>query len=194
MRPLEAPVVRPATRGTRPSLFSSVVLSVFLWACGNPGPYAEWKTLEAPGGEYRLRYLEPPWEVIESEGTRVRLRVKNNAESFGDMDSTIASKYALVVDVVPRGPLRSAESARDAARRRGEEIVEPVRGLTTRSGAEGFEVITRQTSGERLFHRYSFVGRPGGGSVSLSYEAVPSLDEREVHEMVRSVDPDPEDG
>lgn len=167
---------------------------VAITGCGNPGPYANWKRYESPGGEYRLRYLDPPWEVIESEGTRVRMRVKNNAESFGGIDSSVASKYDLVVDVVARDPMRGAEGARATARGLGEEILEPVRPLTTRSGAQGFEVITRQTTGEHLYHRYSFVGRPGGGSVSLSFQAVPTLDEAEVDEMVRSVDPDPGGG
>lgn len=171
-----------------------LLLSVVGSACGNPGPYAEWKTFVAPGGEYRIRYLDPPWDLAEADDTRLHLRIPNNTESFAGIDSTVAPKYDLVCDVVGRAPLRNAQQARDAARRRGEEVVEPVRELVTRSGAEGFELITRQTSGERLYRRYAFVGRPGGGSVSLLFEAVPALDEGEVTEMIRSVDPDPEDG
>ena len=174
--------------------FALAVACLALAACGNPGPYPSWKTYTAPGGEYRFRYLDPPWDLAESEGTRVRLRIPNNTETFAGLDSSVAPKYALSVDVVGQPPMRAAEGARAEARGRGEEVVEPVSAFTTRSGAEGFELVTRQTTGEMLFRRYSFVGRPGGGSVSLFFEAVPSLAEREVTEMVRSVDPDPEEG
>lgn len=168
------------------------VVLVVLAGCGQPERYAEWRTYVAPDGEYRLRYLDPPWEVVDSDGATARLEVANNSERFAGRDSSLPAKYELTIGLEGgrAGMLARREVAR--ARDRGEEIVLEPSPIETRSGDTGFEVVTRETSGQFLNRRFVWIDRPGGGTVHLAFVTVPDPQEAEVDAMIESVDVDPE--
>lgn len=168
------------------------LLAPALLACGSPGDarYAGMRVHEPDDGSYRVRFLSPPWELVDHEGRRAVIEIPANATGFIDRDAGIPPKYRLVVDVV--GGSAASVSGADAASAaaRGETIVEPLRAIETDSGAMGFEVITRGTDASPRSFRYVSFDAPAG-VVHLVFEASPELDEPEVDAMVRAVEVGP---
>ena len=158
-----------------------------LAACGQPERDELWRVYDAPGGDYRLRYLEPPWELVDSEVTRARFIVQNNASALGGRDSSLSAKYELTVDVEAGAPRARAMADERGASGRRETVVVGTRAVRTESGDEGFEVITRAETGELLYRRFIYLSHPRG-VVRLLFEAVPNLDGPEVKAMVAAVD------
>lgn len=169
-----------------------LALSLCVSGCGQPDRYAEWKTYVAPGGEYRLRYLDPPWEVSASDGSTGRLVVENNASRFGDLDSSLAPKFELTVTLVSGGSARLAAAAAASAPARGEEVLVAPTPFTTRSEDVGVELVTRELRGELRYRRLLWIDRPGGATVQLQVLSVPEIRDPEVDAMLASVDVDPE--
>jgi hypothetical protein len=167
-------------------------LAVLTCACGQPGPYAEWKTFRHPDVGYTIRYLDPPWEVAEGEGTEIVLRVPNNAAAFGDIDSSMSPKYVLRITTPSGAPASLAATEQTAAVRRGETIVEPASPFVTRSGDAGMQLVTQQTDGEHLSRRWVWVSGDSR-TVQLRVDSVPLATEREVTVMLESLDVDPEE-
>lgn len=166
-------------------------LLVGVAGCGQPEPYAEWTTYVAPDGEYRVEYLDPPWELIDSDGSTVRLEVPNNSSRLGSRDASLAAKYELTITL--SGGRADARVSREVsrARARGEDILLDPSPVETRSGDEGFEIVTRETAPQFLFRRLVWIDRPGGGTVHLAFATVPHPQEAEVDAMIESVDVDP---
>lgn len=169
-----------------------VVLCLFGVGCGQPERYAEWKTFVAPGGEYRLRYLDPPWEVTASDGPTGRLVVENNASRFADLDSSLAPKFELTITLVSGGSARLAAAAAASAPARGEEVLVAPTPFTTRSEDSGVELVTRELGGELRYRRLLWIDRPGGATVQLQVVSIPEIRDPEVDAMLASVDVDPE--
>lgn len=171
-------------------------------ACGPSGeePRAGWKTYEPAGGEYRVRYLSPPWRVDSpTSGTTLTLRVPSNAEHFvPDAALIIPPKYLLTVDTEP-GTARDRIDAIDGTpddgmTADGETVVAGPRRVRTDAGDEGWELLTTFMVDDVLTRRRRvvFLDRPEGGVVSLMFEANPDLDEPQVDVMVAGVEVDPE--
>lgn len=162
-----------------------------LAACGQPGRYAQWKTLADDAGRYTIRYLDPPWERVDGAGAGALLRVPNNAAAFAGIDSSLSPKYELEIAVASGAPASLAAAESTSARARGEEIVTPVREIVTHSGDAGFELATRETTGELRFKRWAWVSGEAGTIVRLALTSVPDSNELEVDALFASLDVDP---
>jgi hypothetical protein len=180
---------------SRALVVSLLGLALTLASCGPDAsdPFSRLTVYDEPGGAYRVRYLKPPWELASSEGTSLTLRIISTTEAYtGIAETGVPDKYVLDVTVMGGGAAAHARADATAATRRGEEIIEPVREVTTRSGDTGFELVTRAEMPEVRSHRFVYLDRTGGGVVRLHFEANPQLNRPEVDEMVRAVDVDPE--
>lgn len=172
------------------------------FACGPSGeePRAGWKTYETEGGEYRIRYLSPPWRIESpTAGTTLTLKVRSNAEHFvPDAALIIPPKYLLTVDTAAGSAQDRIEALDgtpdDGMTADGEPIVAGPRRVTTEAGDEGWELLTTFMVDDALTRRRRvvFLDRPEGGVVSLEFEANPDLDEPQVDAMVTGVEVDPE--
>ena len=160
---------------------------VLLSACAPSGddPLNRLTTHEPETGEYRLRYLEPPWELVSASGTTTFLRIQSNAMSVAGVEGG-PGKYELTVSVEPGVPLRRAADELRAARGRGEEILgDGVRNVTTDEGVVGAELLTRESMVYALGHRRTvFFPLDGSRVVRLGFEATPALDTAEVDAMI----------
>lgn len=177
-------------------------LALAALGCGPDGdrPRAGWKAYEPPGGQYRVRYLSPPWEqVAPTTGTVLTLEIVSNAERFvPEAGLVIPPKYQLTVDVL--GPPSARERIgnlvgdEDGRTVDGEEIVAGPRPVRTASGDTGWELLTVFTvlDIEQLRHRrLVYFDRSGGGVISFDLVANPELDEPHVDQLVEGVAVDP---
>lgn len=171
-----------------------LLLSLLATGCGEPADerYAGLDVYDAPGGQYRVRYLSPPWRIEEAMGSTVTLEVESNAERFGVGMASAPPKYELVVSVIAGRSRGQMERAMSSAVDGGESIVVDAREVETNSGHTGWEFISVGEDFERNFRRV-FLDRVDGGVVRLRFEANPALEERQVDEMIRAVEPDPPD-
>ncbi len=147
-------------------------------------PFSRLSVYEPPTGEYRVRYLEPPWELLRSDGTTVALHIRSNAMIFGGVE-TGAAKFELTV-TVESGTVESRIAAEQTALAgRGETLLEGPRAIRTSEGTDGQELLSRIESartGERYF-RYVYFP-VDVRVVRLAFEATPSLDTAEVDAMI----------
>jgi len=173
--------------------FHLLVLVAVLAACGNPSHAELLRAHEAPDGEYRILYLDPPWSIMETDGAYVRLEVEANGVRFGDIDAdVIPPKYLLEVSA-PSGDAED-QIRRDERRARsdGDEIIRPATEAVTTSGAMGWDLNTsRLTSDGSRFSRVIYLDRTSG-VVRLSFGANSDLRHPEVDAMIADVLVDPE--
>jgi hypothetical protein len=153
--------------------------------CGNPAQYETWTLFESETNGYRLRLLAPPWRVGGEVRGVARFDVPPNQEADGGL---IPSKYLLEIDVVRGAPASLAQAAERAARERGDEILAPVREITSASGDGGSELVTQRS--DLRFLRSAFFVHPRG-TLRLSLESNPNPDHREVDALFESVEIDP---
>jgi hypothetical protein len=167
---------------------------LLLVACGNPSREDLLTPHESPGGEYRVFFLEPPWQVMENDGAFLRLEIEANATRFGDLDAgTVPPKYLCEVDVTGGSAARRIRDAERDARSAGDEIVRAATDVATRSGASGQDlVISRTTSDGTRFARVVYLDREDGGVVSVYFEANHDLRNAELDAMIGDVVVDPE--
>lgn len=171
-----------------------LVLAVAGCAPSADDPLSRLTTYAPPSGEYRLRYLEPPWELVSQRGTTVELRIPSNAMALAGIEAGPA-KFELVASAEPGRPeLRATDELRQA-RARGEEILGgAVREIETREGVRGSDLSTRHETAWGTRHRrivYLPVDRDR--VLRLAFEATPALDSREVDAMIAIVGIGPED-
>lgn len=167
-----------------PPMRTLAIALLFACGCGNPERYETWALFESETNGYRLHVLSPPWRIAgESRGV-ARFDVPPNQESDSGL---IPSKYLLEVDVVGGAPASLAQAAERAARDRDDEILEPVREITTASGAEGFDLVTQRS--DLRFLRSAFFAHPRG-TLRLALESNPNPDQREVRALFESVEID----
>jgi hypothetical protein len=162
-------------------------------ACGNPTHEELLVSHIAPGGEYRVLYLDPPWKLTSTEGPYFRLEIAATSVRFGDVDASLVPPKFLFEASIAGGTARvAAESAERAARARGDEVLRPVTDIATASGAAGFDVVTtRLTSDGSRFSRDVYLDR-SVGVVRIYIEANNDLRDPEVDVMIADVTVDPE--
>ncbi|HJL19154.1 MAG TPA: hypothetical protein RMH99_26050 [Sandaracinaceae bacterium LLY-WYZ-13_1] len=139
----------------------------------------------APSEEFRVRYLEPPWELVEGRGTTAILRIPSNAMTVGGAEGG-PPKFELVVTVEAGEPETQAAADLRAARRSGAEILsDGVRVVSTVDGVVGAETSTRDfdVRGER-HARIAYFPLDRGRVVRMAFEATPPLDTAEVDAMI----------
>lgn len=162
---------------------------IFAWvvACGPRGDDAypgltEW----APENAYRVRYPSPPWELVETEGTRARFEIRSpfrgvkNATGFAYFALTVTLEAGSAAD-------RAAREDRMATEAGHERIAAP-RPVVTDAGDTGFELLTRAAP---LHRRIVYLDRPDGVLV-MRFESIPSLDTPEVTAMILATSARPE--
>lgn len=168
---------------------------VAMSACGPPGDarFARLEVYDSPGGEYRVRFLAPPWQLIETDGSTARFEVESNASAVAGVPSgVVPPKYVLAVTVEPGRARARAEAALAQARARGHEVLVPVRAIDAEDGPErGFELVTRDDASPFRRFRTAFLGREGGGVVQLAFEGNPELDTPELDAMIAAVELSP---
>ncbi len=149
---------------------------------------------DAPGGQYRILYQAPPWELIETDGTYLRLEVEANATRFGDLDAgVVPPKFLFEADVGDGDAATRIRRDERSARREGAEIARPATEVTTREGATGLDFVSsRLTADGTRFARVAYLDRDGGGVVRLYFEANDDLDQPQVDAMIADVLVDPE--
>ena len=170
------------------------VTTIVLAGCGEDGDarYAGWTVYDAPGGEYRVRFLDPPWFIVSAEGAVLELEIESNAEHFRP-GSSAPPKYEFRATIGAGSAESSIAAEQAAAIGRGEGILAGPRAVTTEAGDRGRELLTEQLSGDRTrYLRYVYLDRSRGGVVSLWFEGNPDLDEAEIDVMIASVEVDPE--
>ena len=156
-------------------------------ACGQPGRYAKYESFVSDEGGYRIRYLDPPWDLVEGEGAEVLFRIASNAARFAGVDAAVLPKYELRITVVSGNAMSLAARDERRAGSRGEEVLVPLREVETRTGDRGWELVTQFDAAMPRYRRYVYVEHPRG-ALRLLFEGTPDLDEREVDEMVESVE------
>ena len=147
-------------------------------------PLSTLSVYEPESGEYRLRYLEPPWQLVRADGTSALVRIPSNSMIFAD-DAGF-TKYELAVTVEPGTIASRIAAERGAAQARGEVIVEGPREVTGDAGrALGQELLTRGSVGPITRNaRYVVFQLDPARVVRLAFEATPSLDTPEVDAML----------
>ncbi|MFW6050584.1 MAG: hypothetical protein ACODAU_05390 [Myxococcota bacterium] len=171
-----------------------------VWVAGGCGPAGDepragWEVYAPPNGEYRVHYLSPPWrQDTPTSGTTLTLKVESNAERFvPDAALVVPPKYLLTVRVeegAARARIDAERADREAA---GETILAGPRSVTTAGGDAGWELFGEYVlEGIPRYRRIVFLDRPGGGVVSLRFEANPELDEPQIDQMVEGVEVEPE--
>ena len=177
----------PKLRAMRTAALGAVCAAL-LAACAPPGddPFSRLTVYEPPSGEYRVRYLEPPWELVSSAGTTVFLRIQSNAMSVGGFEGG-PGKYELVATVEPGTPAARIASERVAAVSRGELPLEGPRAVTTDADIVGQELLTQGDDAIERHFRYVYLPLDASRVLRLAFEATPSLDTSEVDAMIRLV-------
>lgn len=160
--------------------------------CGQPTHEEVLAVYDAPAGDYRVRYLEPPWHFADATGTTSRFRIEANAVVHGGLvDAGIAPKYQLTVSVEGRAPGEAVRREQRAAESRGADVVTPAREIETALGEVGWELATRENDVDMRYGRVVFLAH-SAGSVRLGFESSVDLETPEIDVMIDDVDVEPE--
>ena len=148
-----------------------------------------WEAYMPESGAYRVHFAQPPWELVESSGDSVFLRVKSNAMQVTGLEGP--GKYELRVALVAGDATMSADAARRDFAARGYVIDEPGRVVISDTGEQGVEVLA--TAESPVLRRYRSVrfAHSAGRVLQLDFEATPRLDTAEVDAMVDLVEIEP---
>ncbi|HEY8432028.1 MAG TPA: hypothetical protein VIL20_26810 [Sandaracinaceae bacterium] len=168
---------------------AAIALVSCILGCAPSGedPRSRLSVYEPETGEYRLHYLEPPWELVEAEGTRVFLRIRSNAMVFAGLDGGPA-KYELLATVEPGTPESRASAEASAAVARGETVTGGPREIEA-AGAVGRELLTQaRVAVLDRNRRYVFLPLAGARVLRLAFDATPRLDTPEVDAMIDAVE------
>lgn len=167
-----------------------VCAALLLTACAPSGedPRNRLTTVAPDGSEYRLRYLEPPWELVSVSGTTISLRIQSNSMAIAGIEGGPA-KYEVTATVEPGDPSTRANDELRVARGRGEEILgDGVRTVLTVDGVRGAEVLSRSAVALVDRHRRTvFLPIDAARVLRLGFEATPELDTPEVDAMIAAV-------
>lgn len=151
-------------------------------------PLSQLTTWEAPTGDYRVRYLAPPWRVVREDLVGAHLSIESTAMATGTIeggpgkfDLTTARMGRAIEDEMDR-------EVRASRAMRGRTILDGPRTITTREGVDGLELLTfDEPDPFERYRRVVLFPLGGGQSLRLDFEASPDLDSREVTEMIRYV-------
>ena len=145
---------------------------------------------EPESASFRVRYLDPPWELVEASGEAAFLRVRSNAMVTGGLDGG-PGKFELRVSRQPGEPAALAAVEERRLRAAGATIVDGPRGVTTLEDVDGVEVLAARLSPTERSYRVVFLPLLAVGSpacVRLAFEATPDLDHPEVDAMIELVE------
>lgn len=171
----------------------AIALAMTATACGNPDRTELLSFYEAPAGQYRLWYQDPPWTVVLAVDDQLRLEIEANGTRFGDVPvGAVPPKYLLEVSTTPGSAESQARAREAAALAAGHDVLVPSRELTTSEGATGWEVVTNHTAtdGSR-FERFVYVER-SGGVVHLHFDSSADLRDPQVDAMIDDLEVDVE--
>jgi hypothetical protein len=161
-------------------------LAGWLAACGQDGsaPYAGWDTVTDSEGVYKLRFLAPPWERVDTgSDLGISLLVP---PVFGSLDAGAPSKYSFDAKLVPglALPVVQAEVARIA----GARVLLAPTPFATISEDRGFTAVLEDSARLRYFRLVTLTA-PGGRSllVRVTLNEDPRND-REIDAMIRAID------
>lgn len=145
-------------------------------------------TWEAPTGDYRVRYLSPPWEIIREAPDGARFQIESTIMSTGRIDGG-QGKYELATSRVARSVNEEMErEVRESMRASGRTIVDGPRSITTREDVEGLELLTYdEPDPYERYRRVVILPLSARQSLRLDFDGTPDLDTREVTEMIRHV-------
>ena len=181
-----------AQRQSAPVRSALLAVALVVTACAPSGedPLTRLSTHAPPSGEYRVRYLEPPWELVSTSGTTAFLRIQSNAMAIAGIEGG-AGKYELTVTVERGDPVTRANDELRAARGRGEEILgDGVRTVETDEGVVGAEVLSRGIDPLTMSPRHrriAFLPVDAARVVRLDFDATPELDTAEVDAMIAAI-------
>lgn len=162
---------------------------VGLAACAPSGdePRNRLETWESPSGEYRIRYLSPPWELAQEDVDYQLFRIRSNAELVGAVDGG-PGKYELHVTTTAGAVPALMDAELRMAIAAGREIREGPRGIETREGINGMELLTFEpTVPIERYRRIVLLPLSAGRVLRLGFEATPDLGTREVDAMIDEV-------
>jgi hypothetical protein len=171
----------------------SIALAITAGACGNPDRTELLAVYEAPGGEYRLWYQDPPWTLVLVVDDQIRLEIEANGTRFGGVPvGAVPPKYVLEVATARGSAESQARLQEGAALAAGHDVLVPNREFTTFEGATGWEVITNHTAtdGSR-FERFVYVER-SAGVVHLHFDSSADLRDPQVDVMIADLEVDVE--
>ncbi len=159
--------------------------------CSPSGPF-EHEAFRSEEGGYVVWYRSPPWQLWRHSGASVWLAIPRAGASLEEADRGIDPKYVLQVRPERAAPEAAARREAGAARARGEDLVAPPAPYESPAGGpSGWQLLTRSPTEPARNHRYVFLARARrGGSLSLRFDAFPSLQEPEVDAMIALVEPD----
>lgn len=140
-------------------------------------------------GEYRVRFLNPPWELVSVEGTTTFVRIQSNAMMRG-LEGGLG-KYELTATLEPGTPDARIAAEAASAPSRGETVIAGPRSVENDDGVLGQELIAYETEPFERYYRYVYFPL-AGQVVRLAFEATPSLDNRETDAMIGHVGIGPE--
>ena len=172
-------------RALRVLAFASLAI-----ACAPSGddPTSRLTTWEAPTGDYRIRYLAPPWRIIEERTEGARFQIESTLMRTRRIDGG-TGKYELTTSRVARSVAEEMDrEVRASMRTAGRTIEDGPRSITTNEEVEGLELLTfDQPDPYERYRRVVILPISGRLSLRLDFDATPDLDTREVTEMIRHV-------
>jgi len=145
-------------------------------------------TWEAPSGDYRIRYLEPPWGLVEEDASGAYFRISSNLMIFGDVDGG-PGKYDLRTSVIAGAvPMLMDSEVRRATSTSGRVIQDGPRSITTDEGVVGSELLLfDEPDPIERYRRVVLLPLSTGNVLRLDFAATPDLDTDEVSAMIRNV-------
>ncbi len=178
----------------RSASLALLLSTLLLAACGNPSRQELLTPYDPPGGEYRVYYLAPPWELQEADGTYLRLEIPATSVRLGRLDAgTVPPRFLCEVDVSTGTAANRARRDERDARTSGAEVVRGSTAVTTRDGTTGVDLVVARLAMDRTrFSRTVYLDRSGGGVVRMYFEANDNLQNPEVDAMIADVQVDPE--
>jgi hypothetical protein len=171
---------------TAVSMAVSTAVSTAGCAPSAEDPLSRLSVAEPETGEYRLRYLEPPWELVMLEGTTAFLRIPSSRMTFGGVEGG-PGKYELTATVERGAPATRIEAEERAALGRGETVIAGPRTLQTRDTVVGVELLTTVPGVDLLHRRIVFLPVDAASVLRLAFVATPELDTPEVDAMIATV-------
>lgn len=162
-----------------------LVLAV-LAGCGDCGTtrYAGLATWNDAGGEARVRYLTPPWNLRANEMEHVRLEV----DTITGPDSGVPPKFVFDVTVEAGTAATALAQDRAIAASRGESVVMDGLSARTDSGDAGMRFVGQIPGMYSRYFEHAAFDAPGGRVVHVQIESNSDPRTAELDAMLADVD------
>lgn len=165
---------------------AALLVAGWLVACGRDAtaPYAGWDTVTDSEGVYKIRFLAPPWERIDTGAAGgISLLVP---PVFGSLDAGAPSKYSFDAKLVPGLALPVVQA--EVVRVSGARVLLAPTPFATISEDRGFTAVLEDVARLRYFRLVALTA-PGGRTllVRVTLNEDPRND-REIDAMVRAID------